>query len=296
MDKKVLLIVNPVAGTRGGKTALFDMLAPFCKKGWEVTVQLTQRKGHARKLAASAGARGYELVCCAGGDGTLNEVLSGIAESGSRIPLGYIPCGTTNDFADTLGIPSEIYRAAGRIALCRPRALDLGKFGEDRYFSYIASFGAFTSASYDTPQELKNSLGHFAYLLAGVADLSKLRPQHIKFTAGGKTREGDYIFGAVSNTTSVGGIVKLPEERVDLSDGLFEVILVKFPRDAIELNNIVSGVMMSNFNQEPFEFFETSSIEFETEDTLAWSLDGEKAESKGKILIEDLPSAAQLYL
>ena len=294
MSEKVLLIVNPVAGTRGGRTALFDILDQFCRAGYEVTVQLTQRQGHGRELAASAAAGGYDMVCCCGGDGTLNEVINGIVASGSRLPLGYIPMGSTNDFAETLGLMSIPSLAAHAITTGRYMDIDVGCFCGDRCFSYIASFGAFTAASYSAPQDLKNAVGHLAYVVQGILEFGNIAPYDVTFRANGEEKKGRYVFGSVSNTRSVGGIVKLPENSIDLSDGLFEIIMVKEPKGASDLNTIITGITSSDFSLDVFEYFKTDHIEFDIDGNAAWTLDGEKAEPEGTVVINNLGSAIRL--
>jgi len=295
--KKLLLIVNSVAGKKTALTALFDIVDTFFKHDFEVTVATTQRRNHAKEMAQSAYKNGYDIVVCCGGDGTMNEVVSGILTENDNapIPIGYIPCGSTNDFADTLGLSSDIHKAALNITKCNERKLDIGKFNSDKYFSYIASFGAFTSASYSAPQDLKNTLGHFAYVLQGIKDLSSIKPTHCIVKAKGKTFEDDFIFASVSNTKSVAGIVKLKDNIVDLQDGLFEVILVRNPKDIIELNEILIGATNSDFSSKMFEFFKTDIIDFSFTKSVPWSLDGEKAKGEKEIEIKNLHGVISIY-
>ncbi len=297
--KNVLLIINPVAGTLRARGALFDIIAEFCKAGYTVTTQLTQHRRHARELAADAQNHGYDLVVCCGGDGTLNETVSGLVESGSSLPLGYIPAGSTNDFADTLGLSTIPKEAAKAIIQCRtPFATDIGQFADDRYFTYIASFGAFTSTSYSVPQDLKNKLGHVAYVLQAVKDLAEIRSHRVKVECFGEyTAEysGDYLFGSISNTTSVAGIVKLKPHMIDLQDGLFEVVLIKKPADIIDLNDILTGIMASDFSSPMFEYFKASELRFTMSKSVKWSLDGEKADGMAQFTVRNLKRAVTLY-
>lgn len=294
-DKKVLLIINPVSGTLGSRTALFELINSFCAGGWEVTTAITQARGHAVILAANAADRGYDLIVCCGGDGTLNETITGMMSSlGKNIPLGYIPSGSTNDFAQTLGLPTDPKDAAKNIIEGSDMPLDVGKFGNTRYFSYIASFGAFTSASYSAPQELKNVVGHLAYFLEGIKDLSSLKPYHARVEVNGEVIEGDYVFGSVSNTRSVGGIVKLKEDSVGLDDGLFEVILVKSPKTPMDLNNIIAGILYSDFSSDVFDFVKAHRVSFEFEQNMNWSLDGEKIEGGRQVCIDNINKAITL--
>ena len=296
--KNVLLIVNPVAGKLRMRSELFDVVEIFCNEEYIVSTAITQYRGHGRELAANAYKNGYDLVVCCGGDGTLNEAIDGLlsSEKGSRVPLGYIPAGSTNDFADTLGIPSIPTAAAVNICKSVRMGIDVGKFGDDHHFSYIATFGAFSAASYSAPQELKNSIGHMAYLLEGIKQLGNMRRYTVGINADGNIYSGDYIYCSVSNTRSVAGLVKLSEKIVDLHDGLFEVILVKYPKDLSETSKIVSGVLASDFSGDMFEFFKAKDIIFETDEPIDWSLDGEKVEAGKSVHIENLHSAVEMYI
>lgn len=296
--KNVLLIVNPVAGKLRMRSELFDVIEVFCNNECIVTTAITQYRGHGKELAANAFRNGFNLVVCCGGDGTLNEVISGLlsSEMSAKVPLGYIPAGSTNDFADTLGIPSSPTAAAVNICKSVRMGIDVGKFGDDRNFSYIATFGAFSAASYSAPQELKNSIGHLAYLLEGIKALGNMHRYKAKITADGKEFSGEYIYCSVSNTRSVAGLVKLSENIVDLHDGLFEVILVKYPNNLAETNRIVTGVLSNDFTGDMFEFFKAKDISFETEEDTDWSLDGEKAEGGKNVRIRNLHSAIEMYI
>jgi len=294
--KKLLLIINPVAGKLRARSALFDIVNEFCKAGFEVNTQITQYRGHGEELASKAEKNGYDIVVCAGGDGTLNEVISGLLKNGdkSKIKLGYIPAGSTNDFADTLGLSPIPQNAAVNITRMHTDSIDIGRFNEERNFSYIASFGAFSAASYSAPQDLKNAVGHFAYLIEGLKELGNIHSHKVYYAANGEEHFGNYIYGSVSNTTSVGGIVKLPEKMVDLKDGKFEVILVKKPKDLIQLNEIITGITLSDFTGEMFDFFKTDDISFQIGKNVPWTLDGEKAEGSNFVHIRNLKAAIQL--
>ncbi len=293
--KNGLLIINPVAGTLKARRSVLDIIDVFCKKGWRVTVETTQRRGHCTELAAKAKDEGYELIVCSGGDGTLNEAISGVIKSGSGIPIGYIPQGSTNDFASTLGLPSDPKKCALAITREKPLKIDVGSFNGDRYFSYIASFGAFTDTSYNVPQEAKNVLGHLAYVLGGISELGALHSERVKIVTDQRTHEGSYLFGAISNTTSVAGLVKLDPKYVDLQDGVFEVILIREPQTLFDVNEIINGIGTSDFKGKMFDFFRASKLTVETEPGLKWSLDGEGAECDGHVSIAKLHGAVPLY-
>ncbi len=295
--KRVLLIINPVSGQQKIQPKLFSIVNALCKEGCTVITQTTQYRGHATELAKTAIEKRYDTIICCGGDGTLNETVSGLMASkiNHLVRLGYIPCGSTNDFADTLGLDIDPSIQVENIIKQNVKQLDIGHFDKKKFFSYIASFGAFTDASYSAPQELKNRVGHFAYILEGLKDMSNIHPIHAKVIADGKEYEDDYIFGSVSNTKSVAGLVKLKEEMVDLTDGLFEVMLVKYPKNIIKLNEILLKATSSNFNSDMFDFFRAKDIRFEFKECVSWSLDGEKAIAGETVEIEALKKAIELY-
>lgn len=290
--KRVFLIINPNAGKMRSRTAMFEIVSRFCDAGYRVEVQTTRYKGHAAELAKFSASHADLCVCC-GGDGTLNETVSGMMEAEHMIPIGYIPCGTTNDFANSMNIPTSVKKAANAIIEKSPVKVDIGKMGE-RYFTYIASFGAFASTSYTTPQSAKNTLGHFAYILEGIRDMSKIQPYTVKVKANGVEYSGDYIFGAVSNSTSVAGIVRLDNTIVDMCDGLFETVLVKFPSNPVETSRILHGIATSDFSSEMFDFFRTSEISFEMEGKVPWTLDGEFFEGETRLDVVNLHGSIEI--
>lgn len=280
--KNALVIINPKAGKTRSKSMLFDIAEALCKENYNVSVQVTLKKGHATQIAQKAASK-YDIIIAVGGDGTLSEVTEGIMKSGKKIPIGYVPAGSTNDFSLSVGISSNVKQAVADIIKGSDVELDIGKFNE-RYFNYIASFGAFTAVSYKTPQSSKNALGHLAYIIEGLKDLASITPCHAKIEAGGKTYEGDYIFGAVGNSTSIGGMIKLKEEMVSLSDGDFEVILIKNPQNAVDLSAILSGLTFSDFSDPIFEFFKAPHLKITSNGTFDWTLDGEY--EKGRKVVE----------
>ena len=246
MDKTLLFIVNPRAGKTKSSAPLFDAVATFGRAGYLVRVMLTQAAGDAARFAAQWGGD-YDLVVCAGGDGTLNETLSGLMQLENRPPVGYLPNGSTNDFAASLRIPASVQQAARAVVEGTPHPLDLGAHNA-RYFSYVASFGAFTKASYSASQETKNALGHFAYILEGIKNLDSLRPYRCGVEADGESFDGDFIFGAVCNSTSLGGLVKLDPKRVHMDDGMFELILLRMPKTALDLQNLITALNRMDYD------------------------------------------------
>ncbi len=266
-----------------------------------VTVCTTLYRGHAAQLAASADKAGYDTVICCGGDGTLNETISGLLTrpAESRPSLGYIPAGSTNDFAASLGLPTTL-RGAARVAVCPTEMpVDIGRFApvgcaEEaiRHFSYIASFGIFTSASYSTPQIVKNRFGHLAYLVTGVRDLANIQSHHAVVDMDGTRLEGNYVFGAVTNTTSAAGIFKFPADQVSMSDGQLELFLVHEPDTLADFNTIAAAIVSGNFDNCPLiEFYHAQSVTITLDEPLSWSLDGEEAAAGTQVNISCLASA-----
>ena len=287
----VLLIINLKAGRFKSKAVLYDCVVPFCEAGDRVTVAVTDRAGHATDLARESG--GYDKIVCCGGDGTLNEVVQGIMGADRKIPIGYIPAGSTNDFANSISLEADTRKAVDAIVRGVPHTLDVGSFN-GRYFTYIASFGAFTAASYNTSQNMKNALGHLAYILEGMKELSKMQTCFVRVVSPDAEYDGEYIFGSVSNTISMGGLVKLSTEFVDMNDGLLEVLLVKAPKNLSELNQILLGIANSDFSGEMFTFFKSPKVTICSDGSFSWSLDGEKAEGCEKVEIQAIPDAIEI--
>ena len=291
--KRLLLLVNPNAGTRQARRFLPEMISVFNRAGWLSSVYITEKRGDAVDFTRAC-AGDADLVVACGGDGTLNEVITGLQLSGHKTPLGYIPCGSTNDFASGLGLPTAPLTACEAIVSGRPRTLDVGLFAPDRYFSYTASFGAFTSVSWSTPQNVKNVLGHAAYILEGIRSLADIRPIHMRITADGQLFEEDYIFGAVCNSTSLGGVLKLEENVVDMNDGRFEALLIPFPADLLVLNRILNALRTHHYEDESLQFLRASSFLFEGSQDTTWTLDGEAAEGSAQVSIKNIHNAIQL--
>lgn len=276
-SEKIFLIINPVSGKLKARAALFDIVQTLSESSeFPPTVAMTEYKGHAEKLAAVAAAGGYDRVICCGGDGTLNEVINGVIKSKKKIKLGYIPAGSTNDFASGIGISLDLPTAAVKAIEGTDTELDVGSFNGERFFSYIASFGIFTASSYTAPQETKNVLGHFAYVLEGLKDLASVQSIHVKCELDGEEIEGDYVFGAIANTFKIGGIVKLSRDTVKLNDGVFEIVLVKKPENINDFNKIGASVASSNFDNDMFVFRKAEKITVTLPNNIIWSVDGEQ--------------------
>ena len=274
-EKKLLLIVNPVSGRIRISSSLFDIIKVFSDGGFRVTVKMTTARGGATKLVAELGDQPDVVVLC-GGDGTLNEGIMGVLSAGLTVPVGYIPCGTTNDFAASLGIEREnLKQAALNIVNGKAVPIDIGDFGGMRYFTYIASFGAFTGTSYNVPQVNKNMFGHLAYVMEGLKDLPNIKPIFARVTLDGVSMEDEFIFGSVSNATSIGGMVKIDSDKVDFSDGMFEVMLVRNPQSALEISKVIVAIQTGKYEDCCVSFHHAKDIVFEMPDPAPWALDGE---------------------
>lgn len=293
-DKKILIIINPVAGRGILRQKLWQILSLLNNSGFAPTVLFTKKKGDATEYAATC-PEDYKTVICAGGDGTLNEVISGLMRNKHEHLLGYLPAGTTNDLATSLGLSKSMTQGTKDIIAGYYDTIDIGDFS-GRYFNYTASFGAFTEASYNAPQEVKNILGHLAYIFQGIASLGNIRPYHVKFEFNGMTIEDDFLFGSVSNTISLGGILKLKETLVKLNDGKFEVLLIRDPKNPIGLQQIITDLISQNFSSGLVNLYHTSEISVETNEKIDWTLDGEHQCGSQKNIIKNIPHAVKLIL
>lgn len=289
-NKKLLLIVNPCSGRAKMYTELLKVVEVFSYADYLVSVYPTKARGDATQYVEKLNHNDFDLIVVCGGDGTLNEVIEGIMKSKNEIPLGYIPSGTLNEWSSGLNISRNIETAAKDVLNGKKIKLDIGRFN-DKYFSYTASFGAFTGASYSTPQEIKNVLGQSAYFFEGIKSLGAIKPIHMKITTDDRVVEGDYLFGAISNSLSVGGIVKYDKTPVGLNDGLFEIILIKNPDNIVKLQPLVDGILKHEFDREGIEFFRSEKFIVETSEEVAWTLDGEYAKSNGTLKVENIHGA-----
>lgn len=291
--EKLLLIYNPNSGTRKSARHLSEVAEIFTESGYLVTALPTLKRGDATEYVRRFGPD-CNFVVVMGGDGTYNEVVSGYVESGLKTPIGYIPAGSTNDFAQGLGLSRDITEAARDIATGTPSGIDVGVFN-GRVFTYVASFGAFAKASYETPQSIKNALGHMAYILQGATSLADIRPIHAVIKTDREIYEGNYLFGAISNSTSMGGVLKLKPEDVDMSDGLFELLLLRTSDDVLEIGDLVRAVAEQKYDTTPMlTFVESSRFEIEIPEAVDWSLDGEYQKGVQHIVIENRPRAVNL--
>ena len=293
-DKKMLFIYNPKAGKAQIRSKLSDILELFADGGYEVTVTPTRKRGDAVEITAYRPPI-YDLVVCSGGDGTLDDVVTGMMKSSFATPIGYIPAGSTNDFGGSLGLPKNMLKAAETIIIGESFSCDVGAFNED-IFVYIAAFGLFTDVSYETGQDMKNLLGHMAYLLEGMKRLSSIRSYHMKIRFDGQTVEDDFVFGMITNSVSVGGFKHITGNNVKLDDGVFEVTLIKLPKNAVELNNIMVSLLNRDIDTDAMYCFRTASLTIESQEEVAWTLDGEYGGSHKEVSIFNRRQAIQMRI
>ncbi len=291
---RILIIMNPYSGKKQSKTHIADVIECLCKNNYIPTVMMTLERGNGIEIAIKYGAD-YDAIICIGGDGTLNEVINGMLLGNHKTLLGYIPAGSTNDFATSLEIPKNMLKATEKIVNGSPVCIDVGKFGE-RYFSYVASFGAFTRASYAAPQNLKNILGRLAYFLEGIKDLSAIKRIHMKIETDNESYEDDYIFGAVSNSTSIAGILSFDPKAVNMSDGQFELFLIKYPNNIIEINDIIHSILSGKYEHKNIVFSKATKAKFYCDEIIDWTVDGEQADVQNINIAENIHHAINLIL
>ena len=293
---KLLFIYNPNSGKGNIRKEISFILESMSAKGYDIRVFPTAKSGDAANMARNE-AYNYDLLVCAGGDGTFNEVARGLMEakkSGQNIPVvGYIPVGTVNDFATSLDIPKDIIDAVYVILTGKEKSVDIGSFsvgdegGLHSYFTYVAAFGAFTEVSYETSQDVKNVIGKAAYFLEGVKSLQKIRPYHLKISYDGNEIEDDFIFGMVANSKSVGGFKGITGPEVYLDDGEFDAIFVKNPKTPLDLQNIINSFILMDMKTDNIYHFHSGSINIEAEENLQWTLDGEAGGSHQIVRIDN---------
>ena len=291
--KRLLFVYNPHAGKGMLAPKVSDVVDIFVKAGYEVVIYPTQAYHDAYKKISEYDASTYDLVVCSGGDGTLDEVVTGMMKREDRDPIGYIPAGTTNDFANSLHIPKDVLKAADNAVNGSEFCCDVGKF-IDGIFVYIAAFGLFTDVSYETKQELKNVLGHLAYLLEGTKRLFNIPSYRIKVEHDGEVIEDEFVFGMVTNSRSVGGFRNMIGKEVAFDDGLFEVTLIKTPKNPIALQEIIASLLIEQVDTKHMYTFKTGKITFESIEEIPWTLDGEYGGSHDEVVIENLQK--QLHL
>lgn len=271
--KKVLFIYNPKAGKSGIVTYLSQIIDTISRHDYEITIYPTKKHGDGEKKAKEHDNR-YDRIICSGGDGTLDEIVTGVMKSGSMVPIGYIPAGSTNDFARSINIPRNMPEAAIVASGNKLFKCDIGRFNK-KYFVYVAAFGMFTDVAYDTDQNLKNVFGYAAYIAEGIKRIQTIKPIPLQISYDDQVISDNFLVGMVTNSNSVGGLKALPGENVDLSDGLFEVLLVKAPESVIELNSIIPAVLDHRIKSDCVISFKCSSVTIKSDEPISWTLDGE---------------------
>ena len=284
--KKLLFVYNPNAGTGTLKSKVSEVVDIFVKADYQVTIYPTQCYQDAMKQVSSY-TEDYDLVVCSGGDGTLDETVTAMIGREKPVPVGYIPTGTTNDFAGSLGIPKKILDAANVAVKGVPFACDIGRFNDD-VFVYVAAFGLFTDVSYATKQEMKNVLGHLAYVLEGSRRIFNIPSLHVKVKVKDRVIEDDFIYGMVTNSKSVGGFKGLTGKHIVFDDGKFEVLLIKTPKTPFELNDIITALLRRQVNPKRMYSFKASRVEFETMQEIPWTLDGEYGGSHDHVVVKNM--------
>lgn len=286
INNRLLLVYNPIAGKGHFVPHLSNVIDLFTKAGFAVEVYPTQSRGDAARKIMSLGDE-YCMVVPAGGDGTLDEIVTGMFRAGKMRPIGYIPVGSTNDYAVSLGISTNIMEAAGSIVAGKPVPLDVGVFNREHIFIYVAAFGAFTNVAYETNQDLKNIFGHGAYLIEAAKQFGFLKSYPIKVTIGEESIEQNYVFGMVSNSISVGGFKNITGKDIKLDDGKFEVTLVRNPKNLLDLQEIGTALLTGNRNTSLIDYYVTDRIRLESTEEIAWTFDGEFGGSYKDVEIED---------
>lgn len=292
--KKMLFIVNPKSGKGQIKNNLLEILDIFNKAGYEPMIHVTQGVLDAKEAVREKAAE-YDAIVCSGGDGTLNETVSGLLELGIDIPIGYIPAGSTNDFASSLRIPKNMKRAAEIIAAGKTFRCDVGAFNE-RYFNYVAAFGAFTEVSYATPQQMKNVLGHQAYIIEAMKKLTSIKPVAMIVEHDAGRTEGEFLYGMISNSTSVGGFKKLIGKSVQMDDGVFEVTLIRKPKSTTELQDIMTAILSADKSTDAFQIIKASRIRISSPEAVPWVLDGEYGGTPEEIAVQVEQKALTIFV
>ena len=293
MQRKMMLVVNPFSGRGISKSALGTIVSQLCSSDYVVSVYFAGQ--YTVEELAHNFSKQHDLIVCVGGDGTLSNVVSCLMRSGSNVPVGYIPTGTANDIASSLALSKVLSTAAQNIINGREMPLDIGDFGGS-YFTYIAAFGAFTGVSYQTKQSAKRALGQFAYILGGLVVMPSIKPRRTIVEYDDGVLEGDYVFGAVVNSTSVAGLVKLDPEHVDLADGVFEIILVRQPLNLADFSAIITSLSTRSYDGDNVIMLHSSKVKFTLDSKVSWTIDGEYGGDHKEIEIKNCHEAIRIIV
>lgn len=294
INKKMLLVYNPKSGQQEFQLNLSQVVDAFTRAGYLVTTYPTQAVRDAYEVTLAHSGE-YDCLVCSGGDGTLNETIDALMLCESRPVFGYIPSGTTNDFATSLGLPRDVLKAAEVVIGGEARPLDIGQFGGE-YFSYVAAFGLFTDVSYGTPQGMKNALGHFAYLMEGVKRLGSIRSYRCTIKVGAEVIEDDFLLGMVSNSLSIGGFKLREAVNVKMDDGLFEVVLLRKPKNFIDLQNVIASLLNQELYTESLVLRRASEVSVLSQEPISWTLDGEFGGEMTEVTIRNRHRAVEIMM
>lgn len=287
--KKMLFVYNPMAGKEQIKNKLSDIIQIFCQSDFLVTVLATQKKEDAKNIVIEQGAQ-YDYIVCSGGDGTMNEVATGLMHLEKRPVCGYIPAGTVNDFASSLKIPKIMKRAAQLVTEGSIFHCDMGGFN-DKFFTYVAGFGAFTEVSYQTPQELKNALGKTAYFVEGIKHVAEIKPHHMRIEFDDQVIEDDFILGLVSNSVSVAGFQAYRKKNIKMDDGLFEGLFIRDLKNLLQMQEALNALLTKKLDAPEIFKFSSNKIHIISDDEVQWTLDGEDGGFCREVLMQNYQQA-----
>lgn len=293
MDKKLLFIYNAKSGKAKIRNKLVDIIDVFIKAGYRVESYQTQCPMDASAKIEKDGL-GFDMIVCSGGDGTLNEVISGAMKLENKPIIGYIPSGSTNDFGKTLGLYKDMIKSANVAVNGIPVSVDVGEFNGNKNFIYIAAFGIFTDVSYQTPQNMKNVLGHQAYIIEGIKSLPSIKSYKMKIEYENGKFEDEFIYGMVSNSESAGGFKGISGKNVILDDGLYEGTFIRKPRTPLELTSIINSIISGNTKSDAIYNFKTSKIKITSEEPVSWTIDGEFGGEHKEVNISNHMNAIQI--
>ena len=293
MRKKMLLIYNMFSGKGAIKSKLAEIIYKFNAAGYEVLTHATQCIGDAEEVVKKYASE-VDLIVCSGGDGTLDEGVSGVIKSGIDVPLAFLPSGSANDFAGSLGVPKNLLKAADIAITKEPAYFDVGKFNEFN-FTYTAAFGLFTDIAYTTNQNLKNVLGYGAYVIEVGKRVFRIPVLKMRVELDDEVLEDGWFFGMITNSKQVGGVKYITGPEVSMDDGVFEMTLVRATRNPIEftevLNSIVTGCKCRFVVRR-----KVSKVKFISEEPIKWTLDGEYKGAHTEVDVESLNNAIRLVV
>lgn len=291
--KKVLVLINPNSGKKNSKESVLDALNLFSANNYQMEIYLSQKPMDVTRYIEENGER-FDMVAVFGGDGTLNEATNGLMKLNHKPVISYFPTGTMNDFGTNFGLTNDMRQCANIACVGHIESFDVGKMNS-RYFNYVAGFGAFCNVSYETKQELKKQIGNLAYIIKAIHEIPNLHPYHVKMNLDGKVFEKDLMFGLIINGNRVAGFEMVEQADNTFKDGLFDIILVEHTPNLLELYNYPLGVLHPELNMKYVERYQAKSIIIESQEKLAWTLDGEEGEETLVARVENIYQALQIY-